>query len=467
VISQVKYFYHKINQGDHKMESITNPKNSEVVSQAKEEILDQWEKIVASLPEDYEKSALTCGALLRKRGIHKAEDLVRLILGYSVLDKSLVDLGSWAVQQNIADISAPALYGRLKDAKEWLGRILFQFLEQRRLQLPPGRQVRVNIRDATVISRPGSKGTDWRIHLSLDLGTLRIEGVELTDAKGGESLVRFDGAIDQIVLADRIHATRNGLISQLKLGSSVAIRMAWQNLPLKDAQQQNWAVVDWLRKAFREPQTMFAEADVTLQAPDQVYALRVCAVRLPKEAAELAVQRARKKAQKNGHTPDERTLFAAQFIFVVTNLSRELWSTQQVLELYRMRWQIEIFFKRLKSILFLDHLRARKPALAQTYLLGKLLAACLLDQITYQFVQRLPLGFSTTERPLNYWSLTVQLWEQFQFLIRGPLNLYSMYENAEKLQRFLCTPPRKRKQMLASAHAMLTSLSCPPPNGLS
>jgi hypothetical protein len=420
-----------------------------------------WEDLKEILPEELEESAVKYQALKRRRGVHNAEDLLHLGMGYCVLDKSLKDLGSWALGQRIANISAPALYERLCEMNVWMGRLLVQVLEQHRLRLPQERAVNIEIRDATVISRPGSQGTDWRIHLNLDLGAMCIRGVELTDAKGGESLVRFAGEADRIVLADRIHANRNGLRSLLQAGSYFAIRMTWQNLPLEDEQQQPWSLIDWLQTAFADPCTVFQEHSAILRTGQQGDALRVCAVRLPKEAAELAVQRARKQAQKNGHTPDARTLYAAQFVLVITNLPVQTWSTQQILDLYRLRWQVELFFKRLKSILFLDHLRARKTNLAQTYLLGKLLAACWLDRLTHRFVQLLPAGFSTRERPLSYWSLVSLLWEQFQILIRGPLYLNRIGDLLPKLQRFLCAAPRKRPQQLAAFLLPLEPASLP------
>lgn len=421
-------------------------------------LLNSWEAILAALPANWEAQAPLKGGLRRRRGIHKAEDLLRGGLAYSVLDKSLNELGCWATLQDIAAISAPAWYERLCAAQEWMGWILMQFLVQRRLQLPQTEALNLEIRDATVISRPGSTGTDWRIHLNLDLARMSIQDVALTDAKGGESLVRFASRADRIVLADRIHAHLNGLKSLLACQASFVVRLTWSNLPLVDEQGQAWHLTDWLASAFREPHTVCQEQSVYLR-DDEHTGVRVCAVRLAPEAAAAAVRRARAQAKKNHHTPDERTLLAAQFVIVVTNLPLSLWTTEQVLDLYRVRWQVELFFKRLKSILFLDHLRARKSALAKTYLLGKLLAACLLDCLTQRFLQSLPAGYSTRQRPLSFWPLISQLWELFQALIRGPLSPDAFFANPQKLQRFLCTPPRKRRQQLADVQFRLDSLS--------
>ena len=43
--------------------------------------------------------------------------------------------------------------------------------------------------DASCLSQPGSKGTDWRIHATYDLGGARFSQLELTDGQGAEALI--------------------------------------------------------------------------------------------------------------------------------------------------------------------------------------------------------------------------------------------------------------------------------------
>ncbi|HXM36688.1 MAG TPA: transposase, partial [Pyrinomonadaceae bacterium] len=52
---------------------------------------------------------------------------------------------------------------------------------------------------------------------------------------------------------------------------------------------------------------------------------------------------------------------AAQYFFVWTTLANGF-SAFTVLELYRLRWQIELAFKRMKSIMGLGHLPKKDPA---------------------------------------------------------------------------------------------------------
>lgn len=70
-------------------------------------------------------------------------------------------------------------------------------------------------------------------------------------------------------------------------------------------------------------------------------------------------------------------------MLVLSTLPPAVLPTATVLALYRLRWQVELVIKRLKSIARIDHLRARRGSpLADLYLHGKLLYAWVLEQWT-------------------------------------------------------------------------------------
>ena len=66
-------------------------------------------------------------------------------------------------------------------------------------------------------------------------------------------------------------------------------------------------------------------------------------------------------------------------MMLLTSLSAEQVTATEVVRLYRMRWQIELAFKRLKSLGGFAELRASDPRLARTWLLAHLIAAVLIE----------------------------------------------------------------------------------------
>lgn len=410
-----------------------------------------WEEVAQIIPDDLEATAVETGALVRRRGIRRALDLLRIIMVYAFCDWSLRLVGTWCVMMGIAEVSDVAILNRLRKCPSWLGRLIVRLLQRRRVRLWQEEGVRLRLIDATTVSKPGSRGTDWRIHLSLDLGHMCLDGIEVTDAHGGESLVRFPGRPGEIKVADRGYAFHSSLAPDVVAGVGVVVRINWQNLPLENEAGERFDLIGWLRRTFSFPVQEAQTTAVWLATPEGRYPVRLVAVALPQEAADRARQRVQQRAGKKGRTPDARTLFAAGFVLLLTNLPEEEWPASRIVTLYRIRWQIEMLIKRLKSLLHLDGLRAHDPRLAQTYLLGKLLGALLLDELTGATAMRVPEWFCSPERPVSPWRLTACLLEAWRHLVCGPFSPDRMMATLPQLQRFLCDAPRKRRQQLAWA----------------
>lgn len=132
---------------------------------------------------------------------------------------------------------------------------------------------------------------------------------------------------------------------------------------------------------------------VQFEDQGQHYPMRLVALRKRQAAAEHEQLRLQRKARHKGHRLDPRALQAAPFVMVLTDLNGEQLLAAQALELYRLRWQIEIAFKRLKSLLHLDHRRAKGPALARTYLYAKLLGALLVEELAGSSLSFFPWGY--------------------------------------------------------------------------
>jgi hypothetical protein len=196
-----------------------------------------------------------------------------------------------------------------------------------------------------------------------------------------------------------------------------------------------------------------------LTSPQGTFPLRLVASPLPPTEVERAHRRIRRKAHKRQSQPTPESLLVAGFVLVLTNLPSEPWSPSQICALYRLRWQVELCFKRLKSILQLHHLRARDPQLARLYILGKLLVALLLDHVAHALLPPLPTWACDPIHPLSTWRLTTLLWHSLQRLISDHLLAWLRGTDPARLRRYLCNSPRKRPQQDVLARLFVRSLS--------
>jgi hypothetical protein len=90
---------------------------------------------------------------------------------------------------------------------------------------------------------------------------------------------------------------------------------------------------------------------------------------------------ARRQAKKQGHQVSKGTLAAAEWMILVTSLAPEAFPTADILALYRLRWRIELGFKRLKSVIGLKGPPGADERSAKPYVLAHLLIILLLEPL--------------------------------------------------------------------------------------
>ena len=416
-----------------------------------------WAVLVAALPEGeaaLERSARAYGAVRRRREVQSASDLLRLALAYAVAGWSLRFTAAWAEVVGLALLSEAALRRRFRQAQPWLAHLVATLvLEARHTERLP--QAHVRLIDASVICAPGATGTPWRIHLSATVAPIpRIDGVERTDYHGGETLRRHTFAADEIAVADRGDCHPRALQTLDAQGTHFVVRYAWQMLPLHTATGRPVDLDVWLPTIVPSG-TAEQAVRLATDAPTAARRLRLVAVALPEEVANQARARLRREARRKGRTPQARSLLVAGYVVVLTNLPADRWDAAAVLALYRVRWQVELVFKRLKGLWHLGALRARTPGAAQAVLLSGLLAALLAERVAHPLgVPRVD-GFAAVERPVSLWRWTA-LWHQVVHqALTGTLPLTTVTAVLPLLQRHLCDTPRRRRQQAALARQSL------------
>jgi hypothetical protein len=350
--------------------------------------------LLARLPVtlDLETSARESGALRRARGVRDGSTLFRLALAYGVCGLSERGLAAWAEAAGVAQISNIALRNRLRGAADWLGEIVGEILSARLPgSLEGAGQRRLRLIDATALSAPGSGKTDWRLHVSCRLGKQPcIEQVVLTDGRGSESLRRFDCGPGDVQVVDRGYAKAGDLDDVMQRDSDFIVRIGWNSVRLCIADGMPFDLFAFLDGI---PEDAVAEVSLAValdRGRTQLRPVRLVVKRLSAAAAERSKRRARCKSSKQSKTLQPQTLRAAGFVMLLTSLDASEFSATDILAIYRLRWQIELLFKRLKSLLDLDILPSKQPDLARCRIYAKLIAALLLEEMADIFLDSSP-----------------------------------------------------------------------------
>jgi IS4 transposase len=342
----------------------------------------EWSRIVARLggEEALASSARECGAFVRARGVKSAVDVLRLALLYGPGGHSLRSVAAMAAAVGLADVSDVAILDRLKRAADWLQGLCKERLAWVAKEIgvkTPERPIRIV--DGSRLEGPGDRV--WRLHLCYDAGLARIVDAVITTTKDGERLDRLTVTPGEIRLGDRGFPQPDGIRNTLAAGADVLVRLTWNSLQMTTDDKP----IDWLKlfkmagkRGWLDMPVRVHKAHCRFEPID----MRLVIIKKPAAAAAKARAKARHASRKNQRRTDPRTLAGADYVILLTSLKRDEFPTDLVGSLYRLRWQIELAIKRLKSILHIDRLPAKHPDLVRAWLYAHLLLALLLDDIT-------------------------------------------------------------------------------------
>jgi IS4 transposase len=252
--------------------------------------------------------------------------------------------------------------------------------------------------DATTVKEPGPTGSLWRVHWSVNLATLECAFFEVTDVHGGEKFARFPIAPGQLVMGDRGYSTPAGIDSIRQRGGHVLVRANPMSLPLyalKGGRRMN--VLARVR-GMKVGQVRAWPAWV--QGPEERWhrgRLVVVKRSLASTRRELRHRRKISSSQDRQLGPRGRAL--ARYVLIWTSLPAAELSAKRVLGYYRLRWQLELVFKRAKSIMGLGQLPKHSDASSRAWLNGKLLVAMLVEKLWRDAERFSPWGYALGRSP--------------------------------------------------------------------
>jgi hypothetical protein len=344
---------------------------------------ENWRVLLQLFPPGWQELGRRTGAVQRMRGFNSLNDLLRTLLLHVGCGWSLRETAVQAKLAGIAAVSDVTLLNRLRQAEDWLRQMCQQLWHDNGVNLVPGLAGRsVRLVDGTTVKEPGKTVGQWRIHYSLRLPTLECDQFDLTPARGeqtGEGLGRFRLRAGEVVMADAGYCNPPGIATVKQQRAEVIVRLNPTSLPLEDSRGRSWSALSAAKRVKQAGD--IGDWPVWVATPAGRIAGRVCGVRKSEQAIEKAQRKLARKQQQGKGWVTEETRQLACYVLVFTTLSVQEVPAWQVLEGYRLRWQIELTFKRLKSIVQMGHVPKQNDQSSRAWLYGKLLVALLSQKL--------------------------------------------------------------------------------------
>jgi hypothetical protein len=363
---------------------------------------DAWSELWTRFPPDVDLNALarSTRAIQRCRGdgVVDGETLLRLCLARGPGGKSLQETAVWAHLNGVAELVGQSLNERLHRSVGFLAALTHQLLMAQQPGPPllwPDRCLRVA--DGSSLSQPGSKGTDWRLHGVYDLGRGGFSQLEITDRKGAESLLRREPVAGEVLIADRGYARApemQACLDRSGIGArDFIIRVGWKALALHQPDGTAFDLLAHLQQIPIDagPQEWSVQARVGPRRRSSLLPIRLIALRLPEDKAAANRHKLKRKASRHQDKSDPRSVVAAGFVILATSLPQDI-PAGEICTAYRLRWQIELAFKRLKSLVHIDRLPTRTAAGSLSWLHAHLIFALLTEDICQDFLESSPCG---------------------------------------------------------------------------
>lgn len=364
-------------------------------------INEDWNILVSLLPAGWREQAKETEALKGLRKCKSEEDLLRTLMIHLAGGYSLRETVVRAREAKLADLSDVALLKRLRKSSDWLAAICRGLFEERGVRLDPEENgFEVRILDATVVKEPGKTGSLWKVHYSLRLPSLRCDYFRVTPMDGvgtGESFRQFDLKPDDYLLADRGYGFAPGIKYAVEQNAKVLVRISPHHVAMTDLSGESFNWPEKLDEVSKSGQA--SSWDVCIQCPYKTSIPgRVCVIRKSEQAIQRAHKRIKKHAIKKCQVLRPETLKYAEYVIVFTTFEESRFSSAEVMRWYRLRWQVELVFKRFKQLAGLGHLPKYTDESSKAWLYGKLFIALLNEKLVWQAQTFSPWGYDIIDQ---------------------------------------------------------------------
>lgn len=339
------------------------------------------------MPAGYEEACFSTGAIIRKRDIKDPNDLMMLALFHLLTGCSLIEVSEISKLAKLGDISDVAFMKRFSNCNEW-----FKWILAAIQNTTPGiihysipeklSEYRILAVDASDVAEKGASGRIFRLHFALDIGNMQAALYNITSNSTGEHLRNFELAKGDLVIADRIYSSITGIEYCLSKDCHYIARMRANSFKPYNAEGKQLDLLSIMAGEDSSELNAFVRKERGENA-GKLIPVRICFKKKDADALDSTRKKMKRKESKKQTTISESTYAFNEYIVLCTSLDRTI-TAEEVIELYRYRWQVELYFKRLKSILGYGELPKRSEKSIFSWLNGKLMIALLIESIIGQ-----------------------------------------------------------------------------------
>lgn len=336
------------------------------------------------MPKGYEDACYTTKAIVRNRDIKDPNDLMMLALFHLLTGCSLIEVSEISKLAKLGDISDVAFMKRFSNCSDWFKWILTSIqdrnLELINYELPERlRQYRILAVDASDVTEKGKSGRIYRLHFALDIVHMHAALYNITSNSVGEHLRNFALSENDLVLADRVYSCVSGIEYCIGRNCQYIARMRINSFKPYDKDGNQIDLLSYMQGKEKGDLYAYARKERGENA-GKLYPVRICFSKKPKDALDSTRKKMKRKESKKQLTISQETFTFNEYMVVVTSLD-DSFSIDEIIALYRYRWQVELYFKRLKSILDYGELPKKSEKSIFAWLNGKLMVALLIESM--------------------------------------------------------------------------------------
>jgi hypothetical protein len=424
---------------------------------------EEWQRQLSErLPSDWQEQAINKKAWQRTRKLAHVQDLLRGLLVYVACGYSFRQLGIWATLVGLGSLSERAWRKRVQRAGDWIAWLMGALIGTQQAPAWLGQTVgRVLLIDGTRLGVPAGTGDDARLHSAYDLRAGRLVHVEVTDRHSAEGLHHFNLCAADITVTDTGYQVGACVQQGQAHGAFGVHRVSDHQVRFE---REDGKKINLKRLVKHQGYGTVTQRKVWVWDPkhQQRIQVRLVIETLPRKQAMQARERKRKRIRlKHGPKHSMASAWWSGVLLLATTLPEAQWSAQEVVKLYRARWQIELLFKRLKQGLQLHLLPVKLWERARVYvhlclvlwslqeqeaqLLHEQLSDLLIEPEVGRMLEQAEEELQEPMWVISRWGLMRCELDTLRTLLHGSWPPHRLQQCLPQLRRYLVTRQRKKR----------------------